>query len=37
MRNVGKQARDENGKHPVNEGDEEIGEPCEYGNRACAE
>jgi hypothetical protein len=32
MRSVGKQAHDESGKYPVNEDDEEIGTPCEYGN-----
>jgi hypothetical protein len=37
MRSVGKQACDESGKYPVNEDDEEIGAPCEYGNRDCAE
>ena len=37
IRSVGKQARDESGKYPVNEDDEEIGAPCEYGNRDCAE
>jgi hypothetical protein len=29
IRSVGKQARDESGKYPVNEDDEEIGTPCE--------
>jgi hypothetical protein len=37
IRSVGKQARDESGKYPVNEEDEEIGTPREYGNRDCAE
>jgi hypothetical protein len=37
IRSVGKQARDESGKYPVNEEDEEIGTPCEYGNRDRAE
>jgi hypothetical protein len=32
MRSVGKQARDESGKYPVNENDEEIDASCEYGN-----
>jgi hypothetical protein len=32
MISVGKQARDESGKYPVNENDEEIGAPSEYGN-----
>jgi hypothetical protein len=32
MRSVGKQARDESGKYPVNEHDEEIYAPCGYGN-----
>jgi hypothetical protein len=31
-RNVGKQARDESGKYPVNEDDEEISRLDEYGN-----
>jgi hypothetical protein len=29
IRSVGKQARAESGKYPVNEDDEEIGTPCE--------
>ena len=36
IRNVGKRPLDESGKYPVNEDDEEIGTPCEYGNRDCA-
>jgi hypothetical protein len=37
IRSVGKQARGESGKYPVNEEDEEIATPFEYGNRDCAQ
>jgi hypothetical protein len=32
IRSIGKQARGESGKYPVNEEDEEIATPCEYAN-----
>jgi hypothetical protein len=37
IRSVGKQARDESGKYPVNEDDEEIVRPVKTGTGDCAE
>jgi hypothetical protein len=37
MRSVGKRARDESGKYPVNENDEEIVRRVNTGTGDCAE